>query len=294
MAEQRSKEMAPRTTNKTQAARRKEIKHFLETGDNDPYYSCWPGSGIIECAQEGDRVLLAELVAEVKRRAGTRRPPSLPRKFNPRRFALGQVTPMVEGLFPAKERTIILDLLGQSLVFLTPDNIDEVLGGESFLHSAWLLANIYLGSLELKGLDGKVSWIVGVSEETACHISTAYFEVEDPFADYVVHEAAHVFHNWKREMAGLPHTRTREWLLQIDFVKRETFAYACEAYSRIREQAKNPAERKQLHTDYADRWVPSPDGVDQDELVDILAEAVAARNGWKRILARCSPPKRTR
>ena len=32
-----------------------------------------------------------------------------------------------------------------------------------------------------------------------------------------------------------------------------------------------------------------PDGVDQNELVDILAEAVTARNGWKRILRRCAP-----
>ncbi len=27
-------------------------------------------------------------------------------------------------------------------------------------------------------------------------------------------------------------------------------------------------------------------------LVDVLAEAVAARNGWKRILSRCAPPRR--
>ena len=31
--------------------------------------------------------------------------------------------------------------------------------------------------------------------------------------------------------------------------------------------------------------------VDHEELLDILKEAVAARNGWKRILARCSKPK---
>jgi len=32
---------------------------------------------------------------------------------------------------------------------------------------------------------------------------------------------------------GLPETNQREWLLDIDFRKRET--YACEAYSRILE-----------------------------------------------------------
>ena len=44
--------------------------------------------------------------------------------------------------------------------------------------------------------------------------------------------------------------------------------------------------------EYAEGWVPSTDRVDQEELVDILAEAVSARNGWKRILKRCAPPKR--
>jgi len=33
--------------------------------------------------------------------------------------------------------------------------------------------------------------------------------------------------------------------------------------------------------------------VDQTELLDILAEAVDASNGWKRILSRCSTPKQT-
>jgi len=56
-----------------------------------------------------------------------------------------------------------------------------------------------------------------------------------PKSDYAIHEAAHIFHNCKREMIGLPATRRREWLLDIDYAKRETFAYACEAYSRILE-----------------------------------------------------------
>jgi hypothetical protein len=32
--------------------------------------------------------------------------------------------------------------------------------------------------------------------------------------------------------------------------------------------------------------------VGRDEYVDILSEAVSARNGWKRILARCAPQGR--
>jgi hypothetical protein len=286
--------MPPRAPKKTEAARRREIERYLQTGDDDEHYSCWPGSSFLERVEEGDRMLRAALIAEVQRRARDCLPPSLPRRFDPRRFARRQVTPMVEGLFPAKERPVILDLLGSSLVFLTRENIGEVLAVTRYLHSAWDLANLYLGSLGCPGLDGRPARLVGMSEETTCYVSTAYFEVEDPFADYVVHEAAHIFHNWKRERVGLPHTRYREWLLQIDFGKRETFAYACEAYSRIRERSRGLADRKRLHAAYAESWVPHADHLDSKELVDILGEAVAARNGWKRILARCSPPKRAR
>ena len=72
-----------------------------------------------------------------------------------------------------------------------------------------------------------------LSEETTCYVSPAYFGEEDPFADVVVHEVAHIFHNCKRHKAGLRQTRRREWLLDIEFRKRETFAYACEAYACV-------------------------------------------------------------
>jgi hypothetical protein len=38
-----------------------------------------------------------------------------------------------------------------------------------------------------------------------------YFDTGDPFSDYVVHEAAHVFHNTKRTTIGLPETRRKVW-----------------------------------------------------------------------------------
>ena len=88
--------------------------------------------------------------------------------------------------------------------------------------------------------------VVGMSEETTCYVSLAHFAEEDEFADYVVHEAAHVFHNTKRRTAGLPETRRRQWLLPIAFEKRETFAFACERYSRILKLGKRPADRRWL------------------------------------------------
>jgi hypothetical protein len=132
---------------------------------------------------------------------------------------------------------------------------------------------------------------VGLSEETTFFVSSEYFDEEDPFADFVVHEAAHVFHNCKRRTIGLRETRRREWLLDIDYRKRETFAYACEAYARIVERAPRLAERPALGAAFArEHAIPTDERVDRDEFVDIVREACAVRNGWKRILARCAPP----
>ena len=41
---------------------------------------------------------------------------------------------------------------------------------------------------------------------------------------------------FKRATIGLRETRTKEWLLDIEYRKRETFAYSCEAYARVLER----------------------------------------------------------
>lgn len=270
----------------------REVQRYLRTGEHDHDFARWPGSDYLSRVTTGGQAMKDALVSEVRRLEPGQSLPSLPAGFDSTTFARRKVRPMVTGLFPAKEREIILDLLENSVVFLTHDNIEQVLRKVHWLGSAWNLANLYLGSIGATCLNGEPSYLVGLSQETTCYVSIGYFSDDDPFADFVVHEVAHVFHNWKRERVGLSHSRHREWLLPIDFAKREEFAYACEAYGRIREQAKSPAERRRLHAEYAESWVPRTDGVDQHELVDILAEAVTARNGWKRILARCAPPKR--
>jgi hypothetical protein len=122
-------------------------------------------------------------------------------------------------------------------------------------------------------------------------VSPEYFNEDDRFADFVVHEAAHVFHNCKRRTVGLLETRRREWLLDIAYAKRETFAYACEAYSRVVEHACRPGDRPALANEYAQRrGVPTDERVDPEELIDVVRDAASVRNGWKRILARCAPP----
>lgn len=285
--------MPPRMTRKARAAIQREVRHYVRTGrHDDDLYSAWPSYDFLTRAKEMKRELRSGLVAEIRKREGGRELPSLPENIDLSQLARDKVTPMVRGLFPAAEQETVIDLLERSVVFLTHDNIEHVLAEMSWHHTAWDLANLYLGSIGARCLDGNESYLVGLSQETTCYVSLAYFVEEDPFADFVVHEAAHVFHNWKRERVGLPHTRYKEWLLPINFSKREEFAYACEAYSRILERAGTAARRRQLLDEYASRWVPSTDRIDQEELVGILTEAVSARNGWKRILKRCAPPPR--
>ncbi|MBI4534148.1 MAG: hypothetical protein HY711_09405 [Candidatus Melainabacteria bacterium] len=200
---------------------------------------------------------------------------------------------MVSGLFPEHERTNVLQMLEKSVVFLTADNIIDVLD-RGPLSTPWTLANLYLGSIGGKLLGRKGRAIVGLSEETTCYVSHEYFRERGRFADFVVHEAAHVFHNCKRFTVGLPETRTKEFLLNIDFHQRETFAYACEVYSRIIELADSKKERMRLLDEVHDDFIPPDDKVDLDRFYAALSAACIARNGWSKILQACAPPKRTK
>ena len=122
-------------------------------------------------------------------------------------------------------------------------------------------------------------------------MSPAHFEDEDPFADFVVHEVAHIFHNCKRHYVVLPATRHKEWLLNIEFRRRETFAYACEAYARVLERAKKPAERIALANELSDDFGAGHEDSERGEVAAIVRRAAASRNGWKVILECCSAPK---
>ena len=273
-----------------------EIDRYLATGDHDLLFLNWPGADILDRAQRGSRTLVDALTAEVGRRAKsvTVRVPDALRGTDIVTFTRRKVEPMVRGLFPGKEQGPVLALLERSLVFLTPETIEPLIRNERFLSTAWLAASVYLESIGAESLDEVESVPMGFSEETTCYVSMAYFDDEDPFADYVVHEAAHVFHNTKRETLGLHATRHREWLLPIEFTKRETFAYACEFYGRILELGKRPSERKELLQKFKYRAPLSDDRVEFEELLEILDGAVNQRNGWKTILEKCSSNNRAR
>jgi hypothetical protein len=271
------------------------IARYLRSGEHEHDHPEWPGRNFLEKATRGHDDLLDALVKEVRRRAEGRRHAPVPADLDLVSWTRGKVKPMVRGLFHAAEHEAVLSLLEKSVVFLTTDNIEAVLRDQSWLHSAWDLANLYLSSVEAELLGPDAPSLLGLSQETTCYVSADYFADDARFADYVIHEAAHVFHNCKRVTAGLPETRTREWLLLLEFRKRETFAYSCEAYGWMVERAGSRRERLAMGQEFAKSSSRFADEqVDPAELASIVSEACEARNGWKVILKRCAAERRSR
>jgi hypothetical protein len=267
-----------------------EIDRYLRTGGSDPLYAAWSGD-FMERANRAHEDLRGALVRTVSGRAEGLTHAPLP-KADTVSLTRAQVEPMVRGLFPRAEQDVVLATIEQSVVFVTSANMETLLLGRAFDHSAWTLANLYLASLGAELLADDAPHLVGLSEETTCYVSPEYFAEDDPFADYIVHEAAHIFHNCKRATIGLRETRTKEWLLDIAYRKRETFAYSCEAYARVLQRGKSPAERRALAEEYGRTAHISEERANVAAVVSIVSEAAAARNGWKAILARCSPTRR--
>ena len=273
---------------------KKDIERYLRHGRHDDSFRAWPGDDFLFRAKCGDAALREALIARVRERTRHATVPEALAGIDVVAFARAKLAPMVRGLFPRDEQETVLDVLGRSVVFVTPDTITTVLTATRSLHTAWDLANLYLESCDAELLGPDARQIVGLSEGTTCYVSADYFRAPSRYADFVVHEAAHIFHNCKRRTVGLREIRGREWLLEIDYRRRETFAYACEAYSRICECGASPHARRQLLADLEPGTTLADDRVDAGEYLDILDEAVAARNGWKRILARCAAPRPVR
>ena len=178
-------------------------------------------------------------------------------------FARKKAEPMVRGLVPQIEQENVLTLLERSLVFLSPATIGPVLMKMPWPRTAWNLANLYLASYVAEPSRDALG-IVGLSAEHL-YVSVGYFHRVGRFEDFVVHEMAHTFHNCKRATAGLRETRRREWLLDIDYRKRETFAYACEVYSRILEIGGAAQARERHVTEIEEREMPPDELVDPSE-----------------------------
>jgi len=272
-----------------------EIERYLRTGDTDNSFAAWPSNSFFERATQARDDLRGALAAEVLRRSEGVTFPHLPGRDETVALTRRKTEPMVRGLFPRAEQDTVLALVERSVVFLSPATIGGVIRQQSFHHSAWNLANLYLYNLGAELLGPGAREALGMSQEATCFVTPTYFDEEHPFADFVVHEVAHIFHNCKRRTAGLPFTRRKEWMLEIAFRKRETFAWSCEAYGRIVERSDRFRDRRALAGHFAEHFTTCGDvRVDPDEVVDIVREASSRRNGWKAILARCAPPRRPR
>jgi hypothetical protein len=175
------------------------ILQYLQTGRHDPVHSEWPGSVMPRCIH-ADSVMRAALVAEIVSRTKNLPAPNVAIPSNLQAFTRAKIEPMVRGLFPSAEQRAVLEMLDDSVVFLTPDTIQHALHRKGlWLGTAWNVANIFLVSMGAEPLSGDARLIVGLSSDTTCYVSFEYFAETDCFADFVVHEIAHVFHNCRRE-----------------------------------------------------------------------------------------------
>ena len=273
---------------------KRKVEGYLRTGEYDVFSLPTRWDGYFERAKAESAVLRQALIDAVAQRSTHAIVPKTLENLDLVAFTRAKISPMVSAFFVKDEQEIVIDKLSQSTIFLTPNTIESVLRDTQWHSTAWKLANLFLESVGSTMLSDDAPRLLGLSEETACYVSAGYFNSDDKFEDVVVHEVAHIFHNCKRETIGLPKIRGREWLLDIDYGKRETFAYCCEAYSRIIELGEKPSHRRVLLSEIENAWRPPDDRVDGDEYLDILREAVVARNGWKRIYERCRSPRRQR
>jgi hypothetical protein len=132
---------------------------------------------------------------------------------------------------------------------------------------------MYLTSCGLERLSDDAPLLVGLSEDTTCYVSMDYFRANGRSDDFVMHEAAHIFHKCRRGTIGLPEIAGRERLLDIEYGKRETFAYACEAYSRIRGLGLSVAARRGLFLELENEPAPPDDRVIAREYLDVVGDA---------------------
>jgi hypothetical protein len=128
-----------------------------------------------------------------------------------------------------------------------------------------------------------------MSVGTTCFVSMDYFRANHRFADFVVHDAAHIFHNCKRRTLGLPETRGPNGC------SRSTSRSARPSPTRVRPTAvfsSSPMaptrgasyiSNSRVDPSWEMRWRAR-------DYLEAVRAAIAARNGSKRILHACAPP----
>ena len=269
-----------------------EVAHYLATGEHDPNnWRRYPGNNAMEQMTAQAEALRAALELRVRDlEVGCDALP-VPADRISRSFLEQKLAPMVNGIFEPDDRPVVLETLVGSITFLTRDEVHRVLRESGWPRTNWDIARIWLDSIGAPPLAPDSDGLLGLSENQRCYVSLRYFDDlgSDDCSDYVVHEAAHLLHNNKRRYLGLPERGRSEWLLDIDFRKRELFAYACEFWSRISTEASDRKARLEL----IERLVPRLENFrgefDPKLMRELLEAAARSRNAWRRISKQCGP-----
>ena len=281
------------------AAIRDEVAHYLTTGEHDANnWREYPGRSAMEKISAQASALRDALIRRVRElQTGCTAPVQAPDDCASRSYLERKLAPMTNGIFAPEDQAVVLKTLVDSITFLTREEVDRVLRTSGWLSTNWDVARIWLDSIGAEPLSPDADGLLGLSENLRCYVSLNYFEdlENDPFADYVVHEAAHLLHNNKRRYLGLIERGRSEWLLDIDFRKRELFAYGCEFWSRISTAATDRRARMALIAELGSRLPNFEDEFDPEEMRELLTKAARARNGWRSIARVCKPaPRRAR
>ena len=182
------------TVSPMQESPEQAIKRYVQSGEYDTHFRAWPGESYLGRVQQGDAALRKALRSAIHERATCAAAPAALVDLDVASFTRRKVLPMVQGLFPRHEQACILDMLERSVVFLTPVTIDQELKQSRWLSTAWDLANLFLAGVQAEILSDDAPYLVGLSEETTCYLSPAYFDASGRFDDFLVHEVAHIFH----------------------------------------------------------------------------------------------------
>ena len=191
-----------------------------------------------------------------------------------------RINPMVKGLVQSDWQEIALREVTARTFVLNCQGAKAAIDAEfstCYTGSAWQILWALFGDYGLKPDEIKVE-CDGIAGDFA-HARWSAYQSSDPYADVVVHEAAHLLHYLKPRHYGLQVRRGQERFVDVEFCHRELFAFACEAYSRVL-----------LHTtrksriSFAEKMLEGAFSFPRGKIQAVAAlvfDAACARNGWR-------------
>ncbi len=191
-----------------------------------------------------------------------------------------RIEPMVCGLVQAEWRDVALrEITARTFILNLPGTRKAIEAELSTcdMGSAWRVLWVLFEDHGLKPDDIDVG-CDGLAGDYA-HVRGSAYQTDDPYADVVVHEAAHMLHYLKASHYGFHVRLGQERFVDIEFQHRELFADACEAYSRVVLHAARKSRiafaEKMLHEAF------SFPRTEINEVAPLVLSAARARNGWR-------------